>query len=63
MNVIHHTKLYLHQIWNIVFQGNNQRPEIISQEFMNVMKAITGIQSIGIYRIRFMTIYKTLRRP
>lgn len=47
MNVIHHTKLYLHQIWNIVFQGNNQRPEIISQEFMNVMKAITGIQFIG----------------
>ena len=47
MNVIHHTKLYLRQICNIVFQGNNQRPEIISREFMNVMKAITGIQSIG----------------
>ena len=47
MNVIHHTKLYLRQICNIVFQGNNQRPEIISRKFMNVMKAITGIQSIG----------------
>ena len=47
MNVIHHTKLYLLQICNIVFQGNSQRPEIISQEFMNVMKAITGIPSIG----------------
>ena len=47
MNVIHHTKLYLRQICNIVFQGNNQRREIISQEFMNVMKAITGIPSIG----------------
>ena len=55
MNVIHHTKLYLHQIWNIVFQGNNQRPEIISQEFMNVMKAITGIPCIG--RRKIMLLY------
>jgi hypothetical protein len=47
MNVIHHTKLYLRQICNIVFQGNNQRPEIFYREFMNVMKAITGIPSIG----------------
>ena len=47
MNVIHHTKLYLRQICNIVFQGNNQRPEIISREFMNVMKGITEIQFTG----------------
>jgi hypothetical protein len=47
MNVIHHSKLYLHQIYNIVFQGNNQIPKIISQKLMNVMKAITGIQFIG----------------
>ena len=55
MNVIHHTKLYLLQICNIVFQGNNQRPEIISQEFMNVMKAITGMPSIG--RRKIMPLY------
>jgi hypothetical protein len=55
MNVIHHTKLYLRQICNIVFQGNNQRPEIISQEFMNVMKAITGMPSIG--RRKIMPLY------
>jgi hypothetical protein len=47
MYVIHHSKLYLHQIYNIVFQGNNQKPQIISQELMNVMKAITGIQFTG----------------
>ena len=34
-------------ISNIVFQGNNQRPQIMSQKLMNVMKAITGIQFIG----------------
>ena len=47
MNVIHHSKLYRHPIYFIVFQGNNQRPEITSQKLMNVMEAITGIQSIG----------------
>ena len=47
MNMTHHLKLYLYQIYNIVFQGNNQRPQIISQKLMNVMKAITGIPSIG----------------
>jgi hypothetical protein len=47
MNVIHHSKLYLHQIYNIVFQGNNQKLQIISQKLMNVMKAITVIQYIG----------------
>jgi hypothetical protein len=47
MNVIHHSKLYLHQIYNIVFRGNNQRPQIISQKLMNVMIAITEIQFIG----------------
>ena len=70
MNVIHHTKLYLRQICNIVFQGNNQRPEIISREFMNVMKAITGIQSIGkrkimqlcLIRGNLRDITKTLQR-
>ena len=47
MNMTHHLKLYLYQIYNIVFQGNNQRPQIISQKLMNVMKAITRIQFIG----------------
>ena len=47
MNVIHHSKLYLHQIYNIAFQGNNQRPEIIYQKLMNVINVITRIQFIG----------------
>jgi len=47
MNAIHHTKLCLHLICNIVFQGNNQRPKIISQELTNVMKATTEIRFIG----------------
>lgn len=47
MNAIHHTKFCLPQICNIVFQGNSQGPEIISREFMNVMKGITVIQFTG----------------
>ena len=47
MNANHHTKLFLHQICNIVFQGNNPRPKIISRELTNVIKATIGIRSIG----------------
>jgi len=47
MNVTHHSKLYLYQIYNIVFQGNNQRPQIISQKLMNAKRAITEIQFTG----------------
>jgi hypothetical protein len=62
MNVIHHSKLYLHQIYNIAFQGNNQRPQIISQELMNVMIAITGIQFIGKGKIMLLfSIHGNLR--
>jgi hypothetical protein len=70
MNVTHHTKLYLHQIYNIVFQGNNQRPQIISQKLMNVMKAIIGIPFIGkgkilqqyLIRGNLLDIMKTFQR-
>jgi hypothetical protein len=62
MNVIHHSKLYLHQIYNIVFQGKNQRPQIISQKLMNVMIAITGIQFIGKGKIMLLfSIHGNLR--
>jgi hypothetical protein len=53
-----------------VFQGNNQRPQIISQKLMNVMKAITEIQFIGkgkilqLYLIRgnLLDIMRTFQR-
>jgi hypothetical protein len=62
MNVIHHSKLYLHQIYNIVSQGSDQKRQIMSQRPMNVMKAITGIQFIGKGKIMLLfSIHGNLR--
>ncbi len=47
MYVLHRLKLFLHQISNIVFRGNNQRPVIMSRERMNVKRVITEILFTG----------------
>jgi hypothetical protein len=62
MNAIHHTKLYLHQIYNIVSQGSDQKRQIMSQGSMNVMNTITGIQFIGKGKIMLLfSIHGNLR--
>ena len=62
MNVTHHSILYLHQIYNIVSQGSDQKRQIMSQGSMNVMNTITGIQFIGKGKIMLLfSIHGNLR--